>query len=83
VIIRTEEEQRVSLAHNDVFHLGDEDGVIPGIASILKAALKVGQSSMENGCAMCSAVKSRSGAFRGRRIAFRIGIVLGNSRLLL
>jgi hypothetical protein len=42
VIFRPEEEQRVSFAHNHIFHLGDEDGVIPSVASILKTAFEVG-----------------------------------------
>lgn len=62
-VLAAEEQKRAAISHDDLFDLGDEDGVIAGILSSVQPAFQVGQRAMQNRRAVLGAFEARSSFF--------------------
>ena len=83
-VLAAKEEQRLSVAHDDLLDLGDEDGVITGILRGVQAAFQICQRAVQNGRAMLGALKARPCFFGGAVVrARRTRIVFRNGALIL
>ena len=79
-----EEQQRIPIPQNHIFHLGDEDRMVSGLFCRLQVTFQVCQRPMEHGCSMTRAVKARAGLHLGMLVrTLRTRIVLGDRALFL
>ena len=83
-VLAAKEEQRLSIANDDLLDLSDEDGVITGVLRRVQAAFQICQRAMQNGRAVLRALKARA-CFLGSTIvgSCRARIILRNGTLIL
>jgi hypothetical protein len=53
-------QQRLPWAHNHLFHLGDEDGVISGVLRSVQPALQVSERSAQDGRTVLRTLEART-----------------------
>ena len=83
-VLAAKEEQRLSIANDDLLDLGDEDGVITGVLRGVQAALQICQRAVQNGRTVPGALKARACFFGGAVMrACRTRIVFRNGALIL
>jgi hypothetical protein len=83
VVFAFEEEERAAGAYDNFFDFGDEDGVVAGVLCTVETALEVGEGSVEDGCAVASAVEDGTGFFGGAIVgAGRARVVFGDQMLV-
>src|SRR5437879_6151318 len=83
LIFAPKEQQRLSFANYDVFHLRNEDGMVPRLLRRMQPALQISQRHMQNGSAVLRALKARRGfLFCVLVRPSRPRIVFGNTTLL-
>src|SRR5215472_4438970 len=81
-ILSPEEQERVSVSDNHVFHLGNEDRVVPSNFSRTQTALQIGQSSVQHRRSLAGPLKAGSGfGFSILVASFRTRVVLRNRSL--
>src|SRR6516165_8175679 len=56
-VLAVEEQQRVAFAHDDFFHLRDENRVVAGVLCRVQAAFEISQRAAQYGCAAFGAPK--------------------------
>ena len=83
-IFSSEEQQRVSVAHDNIFHFCDEYRVIPGLLSGMKLAFQIGQRTAQHGSSVRGAIELRAGFLLSMLVRpLWPGIILGDRPLIL
>src|SRR5215472_5892886 len=83
-ILSPEEQERVAVSDNNIFHLGNENSVVSSNFSRTQAALQVGQSSVQHRRALAGPLKTGSGFGLSILVtSLRTRVVLRNRSLTL
>jgi hypothetical protein len=84
VVVTLEEQQGLTVANDHVLHFRDKNCMVAGILRALQPALQISQRPMQNWSAMRGTIESRTRfLLRPRRLAVRLGVVLGDGALIL
>src|SRR6266704_5037963 len=82
-VFASEIKQRVTLPHDYIFDLGNENGVVSCILCSVQAALEVGQRTVQDRSSVWSAIEARSRFFLGMLVdPGRARIVFRNRALI-